>query len=246
MIQAPSGGAQMPQLALQQTSPGGHSVGPHGWRGHRSLEQGRSGGRHWPPQAGQQVVLVGHRITAHGLSGVGWQIPWQSAPPAAGSHVSAGSSTQVNPGGQGRPSRPPHGMGALRRRLRRFLRRDLASPAVVTPRGPRNPSAASRARRLTVTEREATLAGTSVRANAVSLLMVCLARDEPCAVPRRSVLTQPIPRTPEQARFAWFAASAQPRHQLRERRRGVVVVSGYVHSRLQFGAGGSAYDGELG
>ena len=49
------------------------------------------------------------------------RVPEQSAPPAPGSHVSRGSSTQVNPGGHGKPARPPQRCGADLRCCLRFL-----------------------------------------------------------------------------------------------------------------------------
>jgi hypothetical protein len=106
-MHAPSGGVQIPQLALQQTCPGGQMVGPHTCRGHNASEHATPLGIHMPPQAGQQVVPAWQSVTAHGLGEIATQTPEQSAPPVAGSQVSSGSSMQANPGGQGKPAKPP-------------------------------------------------------------------------------------------------------------------------------------------
>jgi hypothetical protein len=157
-MHAPPGGVQIPQLELQQTVPGGQTTGPHNSLGHNAIEHGTSPGIHTPPQAGQQVVPARQSMPAHGLGAICTQMPEQSAPPRAGSQVSRGSSTQVNPGAQGTPARPPHCCSAgvrlslrlLRRLLRRSLRRFSAVTESTTMESPRLPRTASRPRRLRV------------------------------------------------------------------------------------------------
>jgi hypothetical protein len=74
------------------------------------------GGVQMPQLALQQTCSGGQTVGPH----IATQMPEQSAPPAPGSHVSRGSSTQVNPGGQGTPARPPQRCGADRRCCLRF------------------------------------------------------------------------------------------------------------------------------
>jgi hypothetical protein len=74
-----------------------------------SSEHGTSRGTQTPPQFGQQVVPSRQRIAAHGFSSdKGTQTPEQSKPPAMGSQLSAGLSTQVYPSGHGSAAIPPH------------------------------------------------------------------------------------------------------------------------------------------
>jgi hypothetical protein len=129
-MHAPPGGVQMPQLALQQTCPGGQTVGPH----------------------------------------IATQMPEQSAPPAAGSQVSLGSSTQANPGEHGKLARPPQRCRAGVRLPLRFLRRFLAVPESTTMESPRLPSTASRPRRLGVVVGNWVLGATRSRVTDLSLL----------------------------------------------------------------------------
>ncbi len=87
----------MPQLKLQQNAPGPQTVWLQGTAPvlpQRSSEQTVPAGTQMPPPFSQQMLPTSHRSAAHPeVYPIGWQTPPQSAPPAAGSHSSFGSST---------------------------------------------------------------------------------------------------------------------------------------------------------
>ncbi len=77
-------GTQMPPQFSQQSLPVSHRMA--------AQFEVCSIGSQVPPHSAQQVVPSGQRTAAQGLA-TGWQKPPQSAPPAAGSQSSFGSST---------------------------------------------------------------------------------------------------------------------------------------------------------
>src|SRR5688572_24894567 len=121
-MHTPSGGVQIPQLALQHSRPGPHVTSPQA--------SPPTGSQTALPSSTTHCVSGGQSTTLHGLSSgtqpqtygeesqcspsvqrpiaLHSQSPMQSAPPCSGSQSSFGASTQVPAPGHGVPGKPPH------------------------------------------------------------------------------------------------------------------------------------------